>query len=154
MEKITLPKKNPNSIDLLCVHRFSPFPDRREACCDPTDCPSGVHQSFPQPPAAAHCSDCSSRGGSEGPHPLRVLLSGLREQPISWPHQPLLLSCCQPRASRSMVAFRGPQSREGSCSTGKEKMEKGCMYCERFRRHEWKVAFGWGKAWSELKLGY
>lgn len=52
MEKITLPKKKkPNRIDLLCVHRFSPFPDRSEACCDPTACPSGFHQSFPQPPS-------------------------------------------------------------------------------------------------------
>lgn len=103
-------------------------------------------------PAASHASGRSSRGSSKGPHPpLWVLLSGLREQAISWPHQPLPVSYCQPRASRSMVAFRGPQRRapiaeeKKTHSRGKEKMKKGCMYCGRFRRHEWKGAFGWGK---------
>lgn len=146
MEKITLPKKK-TPTELICCVFIDLAPsltEVRHAVIPLLVLQASISHSLSLP-AAARASGRSSRGSSKGPHPPWVLLSGLREQPISWPHQPLLVSCCQPRASRSMVAFGGPQRSEGSCSRGKERMETGCMYCERFRSREWKGAFGWRK---------
>lgn len=70
MEKITLPKKTPT--ELICCVFIDLAPSLTEV--RPAVIPLLVLHASISPslglPAAAHTSDCSSRGSSEGPHPL------------------------------------------------------------------------------------
>lgn len=133
MEKITLPKKNPSLTALICCVFIDLAPslaEMRHAVIPLLVFRLSISSS------PSHILGCSSHRSCQGRPPPWGLLFGLRGRAINQPYQPLLLSCWCWKTSGSLVAFRGLQRSDESYGRCKEKMEKGCVYCDRFSRHE------------------